>query len=110
MEVQEHTVAAILKQAVITDQALIDAVQEGEFSELVALGGIARRNVINKILSGGGNITENVIVMDRTFQQRRLLAGQSTSNHIVLSIQAGMEELKKAREEVIKMEEMLRDD
>lgn len=108
--VDQHTVLAILKQPICTDQALITALQERELNDLTVLGGIARQNIVKKIIKGGGNITENVIVMDRTFQQRRLLAGQSTSNHIVLSIQAGMEELKKAREEVTKMEEMLRDD
>ena len=81
-----NTVKAVLRQQDNIDTKLVDRLIKREAAELALAGGLARTNLLKRLASGGGNIIENIAVMDKTFQQRRLLSGLSTQNHAVMTI------------------------
>lgn len=85
--IDNHTVAKYLAtQEAYTDpkfKALVDAVCEKEIFDLVSLTVEARDRLHN--LAPTMNPIEAIALMDRTFQQRRLLEGKSTNNIATLA-------------------------
>lgn len=59
---------------------LVEAIKEKELSDLHLLGAKARKRLHELLDEGETKMIETCAVMDRSFQQRRLLEGQSTSN------------------------------
>ena len=72
-----NTVRAVLSKRE-PDKYLVDAILKREAAELALAGGLARNNIIKRLSEGQGNIIENTAVMDKTFQQRQLIAGNPT--------------------------------
>jgi len=90
-------------------QQMINTIKKNETDDLYLIGAKARKR-IHELLDGGETkVIETVAVMDRSFQQRRLLEGQSTVNHAVIhadiqamkEIQAEMGKAKGSRKELI---------
>ena len=77
-----NTVSAVLKKQK-PDKLLVEAIVKREMAELVVAGGLARNNIIRRLAEGQGNIIENTAVMDKTFQQRQLIANKPTEIHLV---------------------------
>jgi len=61
-------------------QKMVMAIKNKEVDELYILGAKAKRNL--HVLADGGKMRpiENIAMLDRVFQQRRLLEGKSTEN------------------------------
>ena len=59
---------------------LVEAIKEKEVTDLYLLGAKARNRLHNLLDEGKTKMIETCAVMDRSFQQRRLLEGQSTQN------------------------------
>ena len=77
------TVRKWLQSEVYNDPALmrmVDTIKEKEVADLYLLGGKAREHLHSLLDGGEMKAIETVATMDRTFQQRRLLEGQSTDN------------------------------
>jgi hypothetical protein len=77
------TVRKWLQSEVYNDPDLmrmVDAIKKKELADLYLLGGKARAHLHTLLDGGGMKAIETVATMDRSFQQRRLLEGQSTSN------------------------------
>jgi hypothetical protein len=85
--IDNHTVAKYLAtRDAYTDpkfESLVQAICEKEISDLVALTVEARDRLHD--LAPSMNPIEAIALMDRTFQQRRLLQGKSTSNIATLA-------------------------
>ncbi len=78
-----HTVIKYLDSEVYTDPAIssmVEKIIEKELDELCLLGAKARANLHKLADSGTMKPIENIALMDRVFQQRRLLEGRSTQN------------------------------
>lgn len=76
-----HTVKAYMQSELFTDPKFISMVEEYKQKELIDLTAIniASRARIHELIPEMSPI-EAVAVMDRSFQQRRLLEGKSTEN------------------------------
>lgn len=76
---------------------MVDVIKEKEVSDLYLLGAKARKRLHELLDEGETKTIETVALMDRSFQQRRLLEGQSTENlaHIHSDIMA----IKEAQQE-----------
>lgn len=74
-----NTVRAVLVNQ-IPDQDLVNAINKREIAELDILGGLARTNLIKRFTQSNPNVIESTAVMDKTFQQRRLMRDLSTEN------------------------------
>lgn len=76
-----HTVKQYMQSALFTDPKFIQLVEEYKQKELIDLTAIniVARQRIHELLPTMSPI-EAVAVMDRSFQQRRLLEGKSTEN------------------------------
>jgi transposase len=77
----------LLRSEVFTDpdiNAMIEAIKKNELNDLHLLAGKARRRLHELLDQGGTKVIETVALLDRTFQQRRLLEGGSTENLSVL--------------------------
>ena len=61
-------------------QELVELVKERELNDLYLLGAKARQRLHELLDSGKTKVIETTAVMDRTFQQRRLLEGSSTAH------------------------------
>lgn len=59
---------------------LVEIIKEKEVSDLFLLGAKARNHLHTLLDEGKMKAIETVATMDRSFQQRRLLEGQSTDN------------------------------
>lgn len=59
---------------------MVDAIKEKEVADLYLLGAKARSRLHEHLDGGQTKVIETVALMDRAFQQRRLLEGQSTEN------------------------------
>lgn len=59
---------------------LVEAIKEKEVNDLYLLGAKARKRLHELLDEGKTKVIETTAVMDRSFQQRRLLEGQSTQN------------------------------
>jgi len=94
------TVKKYLKSDVYTDPeiaAMVDIIKESEIKDLYLLGAKARQRLHDLIDAGDTKVIETVALMDRSFQQRRLLEGQSTKNHAI--VQADIEAIRKMQED-----------
>jgi len=78
-----NTILKYLRSEVFTDpdiSQMVAQIKEKETADLYLIGGKARQR-IHELLDGGKmRPIEAVATMDRAFQQRRLLEGQSTLN------------------------------
>lgn len=77
------TVRKYLQSEVYNDpdiQRMIDVIKEKEVGDLYLLGAKARKRLHELLDDGNTKTIETVALMDRSFQQRRLLEGQSTEN------------------------------
>jgi len=83
MEKSHNTILKYLRSEVFTDpdiSQMVAQIKEKETADLYLIGGKARQR-IHELLDGGKmRPIEAVATMDRAFQQRRLLEGQSTIN------------------------------
>lgn len=79
-----HTIGKYLKDAeALNDpivKQLIEKIRETEASDLYLLGAKARHRLHELLDEGKSRIIETTALLDRSFQQRRLLEGQSTEN------------------------------
>jgi|SRR5262245_37871373 len=82
-----HTVIKYLNSDVYCDPAIgiiIEKLKENEISDLYVLGAKGRKRLHELVDSGNSKMIETIALVDRVFQQRRLLEGKSTEN--ILSI------------------------
>lgn len=84
MERSQNTVKKYLETADHSQDAmiaqLIEQIKRKELDELTLLGAKARARLNDLLDEGKTKPIETCAIMDRTFQQRRLLEGQSTAN------------------------------
>ncbi len=84
----DNTIIRYLKSEVFTDpdiSMMVEKIKEKEIEDLYLLGAKARMNLHDLAEEGEMRPIENIALMDRSFQQRRLLEGKSTSNIASLS-------------------------
>jgi hypothetical protein len=77
------TIAKYLQSEIFTDpqfEKKVEQIKEKEMLDLYSLGGKARMHLHNMIEQGSLTPLESIALMDRSFQQRRLLEGKSTEN------------------------------
>jgi predicted transcriptional regulator len=77
------TVRKYLQSDVYNDpeiMQMVDIIKTKEVSDLYLLGAKARKRLHELLDEGNTKTIETVALMDRSFQQRRLLEGQSTEN------------------------------
>jgi predicted transcriptional regulator len=78
-----NTIQKYLKSEIYSDPEIgkyVDKIREKELEDLYLLGGKARAR-LHELLDGGNTkVIETIALMDRAFQQRRLLEGRSTEN------------------------------
>ena len=99
------TVRKYLQSEVYNDpeiKKMIDVIKEKEVSDLYLLGAKARKRLHELLDEGNTKTIETVALMDRSFQQRRLLEGQSTEN--IAQIHADIAEIRRINAEKLKME------
>jgi hypothetical protein len=78
-----HTVIKYLKSAVYTDptiNVIVEKIRENETNDLYLLGARGRQRLHELVDKGDSKMIETIALVDRTFQQRRLLEGKSTAN------------------------------
>jgi hypothetical protein len=100
------TVRKYLQSEVYNDpeiKRMIDVIKEKEVSDLYLLGAKARKRLHELLEEGNTKTIETVALMDRSFQQRRLLEGQSTEN--IAQIHADVAEIRKIEAERQKMKD-----
>ncbi len=71
-----NTVSKYLRSEVYSDPSisqLVERIKEKEIQDLYLLGGKARARLHELLDEGNTKVIETVALMDRTFQQRRLL-------------------------------------
>jgi hypothetical protein len=76
-----HTVIKYLNSNIFDDPAIkgiVEKIKDNEIKDLYLLGAKARNRLHELLDEGNSKIIETTAVMDRTFQQRRLLEGKST--------------------------------
>ena len=79
---------------------MVDIIKEKEIADLYLLGAKARNRLHELMDEGKTKTIETVALMDRSFQQRRLLEGQSTDNMVILhDTIAAIKAMEKEREE-----------
>jgi hypothetical protein len=79
-----HTISKYLQyQEVFNDpeiKRLIEIIRQNELDDLFLLGAKARKRLHDLLDEGDTKVIETTAVMDRSFQQRRLLQNESTMN------------------------------
>jgi predicted transcriptional regulator len=78
-----HTIIKYLDSEVYRDPSikkLIEVIREKELEDLYLLIGKSRKRLHDLLDAGESKMIETVAVMDRCFEQRRLLENKSTSN------------------------------
>lgn len=79
--------------------SMVDLIKEREVNDLYLLGAKSRKRLHELLDDGNTKAIETVAIMDRSFQQRRLLEGQSTENIAqVTKIIAAMKQAEKNKE------------
>ena len=109
MSRSNHTVAKYVQSAVAQSpevQALIDLITQKEIDDLRLLGAKARNRLHELIDEGKTKMIETCAVMDRSFQQIRLLEGNSTANLDIMH--QNYLELKNIREQAMNLVKKLR--
>lgn len=66
-------------------QAMIEQIKTRELEDLYLLGAKGRKRLHDLLDEGKTKMIETIALVDRTFQQRRLLEGGSTANVGILS-------------------------
>jgi hypothetical protein len=99
-----NTVIKYLDSDVFNDPSIgqiVERIKEKELSDLYLLGAKARKNLHTMLDQGKGGMIPTVALMDRSFQQRRLLEGQSTENiaNLTAIIQAAHDPKRKKERE-----------
>ena len=78
-----HTVIKYLNSDVYSDPTIgiiIEKIRETEINDLYLLGAKGRQRLHELVDSGNSKMIETIALVDRVFQQRRLLEGKSTEN------------------------------
>ena len=78
-----RTVIKYLNSDVYTDPTIgiiIEKIRETEINDLYLLGAKGRKRLHELVDSGNSKMIETIALVDRVFQQRRLLEGKSTEN------------------------------
>lgn len=78
-----HTVIKYLQSDVYTDPSIgeiIERIKEKETEDLYLLGAKGRQRLHELLDEGKSQMIPTIALVDRTFQQRRLLEGKSTVN------------------------------
>jgi hypothetical protein len=110
VRVSQNTVLAVLKEPICTDPTIVESLIKRKAHDLEILHGLARNNLVKKVLNGKGNIIENCCVMEKAFIQGRLLGGQSTQNHAVSIIEGARKDIDDLKAEGMKLLKMMEDD
>lgn len=93
-----HTVNKYLHLNIFNDpetRQLIEEIKEREIQDLHLLGAKARYRLHQLLDEGTTKAIETVAIMDRSFQQRRLLEGNSTQNIAYCELASELEALEK---------------
>ncbi len=83
MKKSHHTVIKYLQSEVYNDPGitkLVDKIRENETNDLYVLGAKGRSRLHELLDEGKSQMIPTIALVDRTFQQRRLLEGKSTTN------------------------------
>ena len=83
-----HTVIKYLRSDVYTDpsiQEIVKKIRENETNDLYVLGAKGRARLHEIMDEGTSQLIPTVALVDRVFQQRRLLEGNSTANMHLLT-------------------------
>ena len=83
MDRSHNTVIKYLESDVYNDPAIcemVEKIKEKELSDLYLLGAKGRHRLHELIDKGDSQMIPTIALVDRVFQQRRLLEGQSTAN------------------------------
>src|SRR5215813_15209634 len=78
-----HTVIKYLNSDVYNDPTIgliVEKIRETEINDLYVLGAKGRKRLHELVDRGDSKMIETIALVDRTFQQRRLLEGKSTEN------------------------------
>ncbi len=97
-----HTVIKYLDSEVFNDPeigAIVSRIKEKEAQDLCLLGAKSRKRLHDLLDGGKTKVIETVALMDRAFQQRRLLEGTSTENIALHAILQEIEEEEKRERE-----------
>ena len=100
------TIRKYLQSDVYNDPAvmeLVHLIKEKEINDLYLIGAKARHRINELLDEGNTKPIETVAIMDRTFQQRRILEGKSTEN--IFQLHADIAAIKKLQAELEKDEE-----
>jgi len=100
-----HTVIKYLDSEVYNDPeigAIVSRIKEKEAQDLSLLGAKARKWLHVMLDEGRFKPIETIALMDRAFQQRRLLEGVSTEN---ISLHVLVQEMERKREAALKKAE-----
>ncbi len=89
--ISNHTVAKYIKQELSPEdkkqvQELVEKIKRTELEDLTLIGAKARARLHELLDEGKTKAIETTAIMDRAFQQRRLLEGQSTENIAIANI------------------------
>ena len=88
MDRSHNTVLKYLSSDVYNDPALsemVEKIKEKELSDLYLLGAKGRHRLHELVDKGDSQMIPTIALVDRVFQQRRLLEGQSTANIATLT-------------------------
>lgn len=77
---------------------MVEVIKEKEIADLYLLGAKARHRLHELLDEGKTKTIETVALMDRSFQQRRLLEGQSTEN--IASVHRDVAEIMRLEQEL----------
>jgi len=100
-----HEVIAIDK-----NKDIVQKIKDAELNDLLLLNQKARSNLHKRFDEGSPNVIESTAVMDRTFNQTRLLQNQATQNIDIKSInQHYADTIKSIQERIAKLKEEERD-
>ena len=88
MDRSHNTVIKYLESDVYNDPAIcemVEKIKEKELSDLYLLGAKGRHRLHELIDKGDSQMIPTIALVDRVFQQRRLLEGRSTANIATLT-------------------------
>ena len=105
-----HTISRHLESLDMNDPEIkkyISVLKADELNDLTLIGGMARSRLFELLAEGKTKAIETTAIMDRCFQQRRLLSGESTHNVEAYHQVARLDEhLGKLEGEFKRLEEM----
>ncbi len=105
MDRSHNTVIKYLDREVYKDPdiaKMVERIKEKETADLYLLGAKGRKRLHELVDKGDSKMIETIALVDRTFQQRRLLEGQSTQNisNLTAIIQAAHDPKRKENRDV----------